>query len=344
MRARRATGSPVSDEPGVPCPVCGALNPEDLENCGACGFALKESGSGERVDALLEDVLDLSTGPPAPAASDPSEVAVGSPPTQLAESAPQDFGGVERVPVLATPAETEGRKLTRISGRMMDLVTFGGIAGLVGVFVYFRMYANPFDPTNLFPLVLFAAVAAASMAAGAALFHVSNSEVAQGDRLVKSGRYQDALAHYERAIRIVRRPSYAWTSRGVAMKYLGRLDEALRCHENAIRLDAENEVAWCNLGTVYFKRGELGKALDCYDKAIAIRPRYAIAWNNKGVVFARMNRFAEADKCHAKATKLRPEYVAAWLNRGEVLARLGSHEQAQKCLERARSISRGATG
>src|SRR6266545_3564874 len=342
MRARRATGSPVSDEPGVPCPVCGALNPEDLENCGACGFALKESGSGERVDALLEDVLDLSTGPPAPAASDPSEVdepddidqevaeqlfdsllveihpsehdgpaedAVGSPPTQLAESTPQDFGGVERVPVLATPAETEGRKLTRISGRMMDLVTLGGIAGLVGVFVYFRMHANPFDPTNLLPLVLFAAVAAASMAAGAALFHVSNSEVAQGDRLVKSGRYQDALAHYERAIRIVRRPSYAWTSRGVAMKYLGRLDEALRCHENAIRLDAE----------------------------------YAIAWNNKGVVFARMNRFAEADKCHAKATKLRPEYVAAWLNRGEVLARLGSREQAQQCLERARSISRGAS-
>ncbi len=376
MRARRATGSPVSDEPGVPCPVCGALNPEDLENCGACGFALKESGSGERVDALLEDVLDLSTGPPAPAASDPSEVdepddidqevaeqlfdsllveiqpsehdgpaedAVGSPPTQLAESTPQDFGGVERVPVLATPAETEGRKLTRISGRMMDLVTLGGIAGLVGVFVYFRMYANPFDPTNLLPLILFATVAAASMAAGAALFHVSNSEVAQGDRLVKSGRYQDALAHYERAIRIVRRPSYAWTSRGVAMKYLGRLDEALRCHENAIRLDAENEVAWCNLGTVYFKRGELGKALDCYDKAIAIRPRYAIAWNNKGVVFARMNRFAEADKCHAKATKLRPEYVAAWLNRGEVLARLGSREQAQQCLERARSISRGAS-
>ncbi len=367
----------MSDEPGVPCPVCGALNPEDLENCGACGFALKESGSNEQVDALLEGVLDLPDVDSAPAGSDASDVdepddvdqevaeqlfdsllvemqpaegdvpredAVGSASAEAAESATRDFGGVERVPVLATPAETEGRKFTRISGRMMDLVTLGGIAGLLGVFVYFRMYASPFDPTNLLPLILFAAVAAASMAAGAALFHVSNSEVAQGDRLVKSGRYQDALAHYERAIRIVRRPSYAWTSRGVAMKYLGRLDEALRCHENAIRLDAENEVAWCNLGTVYFKRGELGKALDCYDKAIAIRPRYAIAWNNKGVVFARMNRFAEADKCHAKATKLRPEYVAAWLNRGEVLARLGSHEQAQKCLERARSISRGATG
>src|SRR6266545_4741009 len=176
MRARGATGTPVSDEPGVPCPVCGALNPEDLENCGACGFALKESGSNEQVDALLEDVLDLPNVASAPAASDASQVdepddvdqevaeqlfdsllveiqpseadvpskdVVGSPPTQVADSSTQDFGGVERVPVLATPAETEGRKLTRISGRMMDLVTVGGIAGLVVVFVYFRMYANP---------------------------------------------------------------------------------------------------------------------------------------------------------------------------------------------------------
>src|SRR2546425_861020 len=201
---------------------------------------------------------------------------------------------------------------------------------------------QPVRPLGSLPILLFAAVAAGGMVAALSLFRISNSAVAQGDRLVKQGRYQEALAHYERAIRLVRRPSYAWTSRGVAMRYLGRIDEALRCHENAIRLDSENEVAWCNLGTVYFKKGLLAKALDCYDKAIKIRPKYAIAWNNKGVVFARMNRFEDADKCHAKATKLRPEYVAAWLNRGEVLTRLGARDEAQKCLERARSISRTA--
>src|SRR5438445_10546034 len=101
------------------------------------------------------------------------------------------------------------------------------------------------------------------MIAALILFHLSNSEVAQVDRLVKQGRHQEALVRYERAIRLVRRPSYAWTSRGVAMRYLGRIDEALRCHENAIRLDADNEVAWCSLGTVYFKKGLLAKAMDC---------------------------------------------------------------------------------
>lgn len=364
----------MSDQTTVSCSICGHANPPDATVCGACGFALSNLSPEEKVDAILEDLLDLSQAPlaeakpeppPAPDESEVDESAAEelfdsllveiqpSPPAGPAEdqSAPDveeirpsavATVDTERIPVIATPAETEGRKMIRISGRMFDGVTYASVGVLLAVFIFFRMYINPFDLSAPLPIILFAAVAAGGMVAALTLFRISNSAVAQGDRLVKQGRYQEALAHYERAIRLVRRPSYAWTSRGVAMRYLGRIDEALRCHENAIRLDPENEVAWCNLGTVYFKKGLLAKALDCYDKAIKIRPKYAIAWNNKGVVYARMNRFEDADKCHAKATKLRPEYVAAWLNRGEVLARLGDREEAQKCLERARSISRSA--
>lgn len=365
----------MSNETKVTCPVCGHDNAADATVCGACAFALSNLSPEEKVDAVLEDLLDMSkaplpqskTGPvPISEESEVDEVAADelfdsllveiqpAPPKEQAEersvsgpagetrSAGEVAMDTERIPVLTTPAETEGRKMIRISGRMFDAVTYASVGALLGVFVFFRMYANPFDPSMPLPILLFAAIAAGGMLAALVLFRVSNSALAQGDRLVKQGRYQEALAQYARAIRLVRRPSYAWTSRGVAMRYLGRLDEALRCQENAIRLDPENEVAWCNLGTVYFKKGLLAKALDCYDKAIKIRPKYAIAWNNKGVVYARMNRFAEADKCHTKATKLRPEYVAAWLNRGEVLARLGDRAEAQKCLERARSISRTA--
>jgi Flp pilus assembly protein TadD len=363
----------MGDELEIPCPICGATNLAGATTCSSCGFALVEAPQTQKMDALLDDLLELSEKPvaepdPAPVeeAADVDEaVAEQLFDSLLVEIRPSDteppiseetdfpevvspeppaevLGDVDRVPVLATPAETEGKKLHNISGRIFDLVTLGSVGALFAVFLVFRMYETLFDPSRPFGVVVFAAVAASGMAAALVLFHLSNSAVAQGDRLVKQGRYQDALVHYERAIRMVRRPSYAWTSRGVAMKYLGRLGEAQRCHENAIRLDSENEVAWCNLGTVYFKKGELGKALECYGKAIKLRPKYAIAWNNKGVVFARLNRFEDAEKCHAKATQLRPEYVAAWLNRGEILTRLGARDEAQKCLERARAISRSA--
>ncbi len=365
----------VADETTVFCPICELPNPANAKQCAACGITFAAGPSTEKVDAILEDLLDLSHAPPeGPSAPSPdpdspelddtsaeqlfdsllaevqpspddatAEVGDASSVAEGPGSATRSDEDVERIPVVATPAETDGRKILRISGRILDAVTFASVGALLAVFVFFRMYANPFNPSNPFPTLLFIAVAVGGMAAALGIFRLSNSDVAQGDRLVKQGRYADALRHYERAIRLVRRPSYAWTSRGVAMKYLGRLDEALRCHENAIRLDASNGAAWCNLGTVYFRKDQLGKALDCYDKAIKIHPRYAIAWNNKGVVLSRLGRFEDADRCHAKATKLRPEYVAAWLNRGEVLARLGDREEAQKCLERARTISRGAS-
>ncbi len=363
----------MSDEPGSPCPVCGAPNPADAAFCGACGYALSEASSTTKVDALLEDLMDLSKSAAVqaepetvpddapdvdeevaeklfdsllveiqPAKGDEAaEVSTTSTVAEVPEVVPEVLADVARVPVAASPADTEGGKLLGISGRMFDAVTFGSVAALVATFVGFRMYQNIFDPTRPWTAILFVGIAAAGMASAIVLYHLSNSEVALGDRLVKLGRHQEALVHYERAIRMVRRPSYAWTSRGVAMKYLGRLNDALRCHENAIRLDPENEVAWCNLGTVYCKKAEFGKALECYDKALRIRPKYAIAWNNKGVVLARMNQFEEANRCHEKATSFRPTYVAAWLNRGEVLARLGAQEEAQRCLEKARSISRG---
>src|SRR5439155_14483925 len=119
------------------------------------------------------------------------------------------FGDVSRVPVSATPAETEGGKLLRISGRMFDLVTFGSGAALVATFFGFRMYQSLFDAGNPLPAVVFAAIASAGMVAALILFHLSNSEGAKGERRVKQGRHQEALVRYERAIRMVRRPSYA---------------------------------------------------------------------------------------------------------------------------------------
>src|SRR5438094_5119880 len=54
----------MSDEPGSPCPVCGAPNSADAAFCGACGYALSEASSTTKVDALLEDLMDLSKSAP----------------------------------------------------------------------------------------------------------------------------------------------------------------------------------------------------------------------------------------------------------------------------------------
>src|SRR5438128_10701944 len=74
----------LTDQTTVSCPVCGHYNAADATVCGACGFALGHRSPEEKVDAILEDLLDLSKAPlaevkparpPAPEEPDVDEVA-----------------------------------------------------------------------------------------------------------------------------------------------------------------------------------------------------------------------------------------------------------------------------
>src|SRR2546428_11309081 len=53
----------LSDQTTVSCPVCGHYNAADSTVCGACAFALSNLSPEEKVDAILEDLLDLPKAP-----------------------------------------------------------------------------------------------------------------------------------------------------------------------------------------------------------------------------------------------------------------------------------------
>jgi regulator of sirC expression with transglutaminase-like and TPR domain/ribosomal protein L40E len=293
------------------CPLCGTKLPVDSKACSKCGATF--------------------------VAVEPGAVAPPPPEEESARAGPRL--APTKGPVSVAVTEEEAKGLRALSGKLIDIVVLGTILGLVGVFAGFQMWSWNAVTTNPGSVGVFLGVAAGGFLAGFVLFRLSTSAIAQGDRLVKEGRNDDALFYYDRAIRMGSKPASAWTSKGVALKRLGRLDDALRAHNLALKIDADNEIAWCNKGDIYFRVGTMDSAIDCYDKAIALRPKYAIAWNNKGAALARMERFAEARKCHDEAVKIRPKYAAAWLNRGEVLARLGLREEAEFCLEKAKALT-----
>jgi len=301
--APEATPAPAGAEVATvevfECPMCGAEVAADAPECPSCHTKFATTGEV----------------PPAEAAAPPAEAS----------------------PAMAV-SEGEASKVGALSGRLIDLVVLGTILALVGVFAGFGMWSWSAVAANPGSIVAFLLVALGGFGAGIVLFKLSTSAIAQGDRLVKEGRYEESIALYDRAIRMGSRPAIAWTSKGVAFKRLGRLDEAVRCHNAALKVNPKNEIAWCNKGDILFRAGRLEKAIECFDRAIELRPKYAIAWNNKGAALARMGRFEDAKACHDKAVELKPRYVAAWLNRGEVLARLGDRDEAQRCLDRAKAL------
>lgn len=146
--------------------------------------------------------------------------------------------------------------------------------------------------------------------------------LSEGVSLGNSGRYQEALNRFNKAIEMadMERLKAAATGttlvgagaviarglarRGTALANLGRSEEALRSLDRALEMDANDVAAWIGKGNVLTKFGQFDEAIFSFDKAIELNPNIAAAWQGKGKALQKLGRDAEARNCLAKADGL----------------------------------------
>jgi len=363
----------ISEE--TKCPVCGATVAAGNDLCPECGHELVPKKEGEEpfAEDLERELEKLATAverkeaePVKQARPEPSiapKPETPAPkrdaPTALPEARPAVKAAPKKAEAPAPKAkaakaeaepgeELEGEisidvseeelpKVHIFGSRFVDIVVIVTVILIVGVFAGLGMYTWA-NFTGLNVAILFS-IAGVGMAATWLLFRASTSAVAEGDRLLRDGKYTEALAHYNRAIRIESRPTGAWTSRGVALKRLGKYDEAMRSNNMAIKLSKRNEVALCNKADLLFRAGRYEEAIEYYERALEARPKYAVAWNNKAIALARLGKLDEANSAESMAIKIRPKYAAAWINKGQIMAKLGKTNEAKVCYQRARTLT-----
>ncbi len=357
----------------IDCPLCGVKLPVGTEACPNCDAQM--SGTGELIEevafdsladsieeglaeleemaedivldeTLEEGISELEELMDEPETAEPVTVRrpvtrrVVKPVKAAAKSKLKPKPEVEEDIGVTTPSgditEEEVSKVHLVGMRVVDLVIMGTLAVLILVFIMFKLYY--ISNFNAASIGLFFGIAIGGIATTFLLFRISTSAVAEGDKLLKGGKYQEALAYYEKAIKLSSKPATAWTSRGVAQKRLGDFEGALRSHNTALKLNPKNEIAWCNKGDLMFRLNKYNEALECYENALDLNSRYAIAWNNKGTTLARLRRYDEAKICQDMATRLRPKYAAAWVNKGEILAKMGKRNEAIACYKRAKKL------
>ncbi|TLZ90753.1 MAG: citrate lyase subunit alpha, partial [Methanobacteriota archaeon] len=54
----------MSEDAETTCPVCWSANSREATSCGSCGYSLSDASRTDKVDALLDDLMDLSKAPP----------------------------------------------------------------------------------------------------------------------------------------------------------------------------------------------------------------------------------------------------------------------------------------
>jgi tetratricopeptide (TPR) repeat protein len=193
------------------------------------------------------------------------------------------------------PLAAAGLWLTRREGerlRLLQVVLITLFAGMLPFFVFGR-YRFPLVP----PLAVLAAAAlvavadgvrtrkfstlapAAGLAAAAAviawlpLVSRTNQEAAasvnEGAAAAKLGRFEDALALEDHAIRLAPGLVQAHYQRAATLARMGRVDEALREYERVLELDPANEIALVDLTRLATAQGRSSDSEAAVRRAVA---------------------------------------------------------------------------
>ena len=84
-------------------------------------------------------------------------------------------------------------------------------------------------------------------------------------------------------------------------------DDAVEHFNIAIKLAPERKEGYHNKGVTLYCLGKYDEAIECFDKSIKIDPMHAIGWYSKAMALIYSNRLHEGIKCYEKAVKIDPE-------------------------------------
>ena len=134
----------------------------------------------------------------------------------------------------------------------------------------------------------------------------------RGQQLTESGKYEAAIAEYNKAISI--KPSFAiaWTNRGFAQGKLGKHVDKFSSCAQATNVAPDFAEAWNCRGLARYDLGQFELALKEYDRAIAVDKEFYRGWFNKGQVLIKLGQHEDAIAATRKVLAIKPDYFLAW--------------------------------
>jgi tetratricopeptide (TPR) repeat protein len=150
-----------------------------------------------------------------------------------------------------------------------------------------------------------------------------NNPVAEqcfGFALALSGKEQEAIQHFDAALRLW--PDYqpALLDRGVALIVEGRMDEAVADFQEAIRRQPNSEKAYYQLAGAMARQKKLAEAQASYLLALRCQPNFAEAHSKLGNVLLLLGDKTNAMSHLYEAVRINPDYAEGQYALGNELA------------------------
>jgi tetratricopeptide (TPR) repeat protein/S1-C subfamily serine protease len=161
----------------------------------------------------------------------------------------------------------------------------------------------------------------------------------RGATYSKLGKYDAAVADYDKALALNPDLAYAYNNRGFAYSNLGKYDAALADYGKALALNPDDAEAYYNRGVTYSNLGKYDAALADYGKALALNPDDAEAYNNRGVTYDKLGKYDVALMDYGKAITLNPDLAEVYYNRGVTYSNLRKYDAALMDYDKALALN-----
>ncbi len=149
-----------------------------------------------------------------------------------------------------------------------------------------------------------------------------------GTALLKTGRVDEAVSQFDKALEIQPGYAVAHNNLGNAFLRLGRAADSYAHLQKALEFDPNNAEAHNNMGNTLVQMGRADDAAAHYRKAVEIDPSYVEAHNNLGALSLQTGRFDESIAHLQKALTINPDNADAHNNLANTLLRMGQIDDA----------------
>jgi tetratricopeptide (TPR) repeat protein len=139
---------------------------------------------------------------------------------------------------------------------------------------------------------------------------LSNGHVCLGVVYNGTGKYEQAVEQFRRALDL--EPTSDDAYRGLASAYesLGRTKEAEETYHRAITLRPQYWAGHSWLGAFYFRQGRYREAADMFEQVVKLAPDSFRGHSNLGAIYFAQGRYAEAIPMFERSVSIRPTAIA----------------------------------
>ncbi len=131
--------------------------------------------------------------------------------------------------------------------------------------------------------------------------------IQRGTDAYEAGKYQEAVAAFQSAVKAKPDQFVARYSLGVAYEALGQFKEAAEAYKSAISLKPDSEdadlLAYYNLGNIYASSNRHKEAIEVYQQVVHRQPGLFVVHYNMGLSYAALNQSKEAAAAFREALR-----------------------------------------